>query len=204
MSEPAPTGPRAGAHGLRRPPAATTPPVLRPAGRLRGPESLGGLLLILAGIAGRGRACCWTGWPPTTVSGWGLRAATAFDDLGERLAPTRALAAAGDRARRRRAVPARPADVAAGALAPLPRRPGAAGQPRRHRGRARPAGRRDVEPRLFGPGFWCAIAVAVLGLLGSLKALLTAAAEGDRLSRRRARRGRGRTAPRAPGRSARR
>ncbi|MGY2130009.1 hypothetical protein [Blastococcus sp. SYSU DS0617] len=25
----------------------------------------------------------------------------------------------------------------------------------------------------FGPGFWCAIAVAVLGLLGSLKALLT-------------------------------
>ena len=25
----------------------------------------------------------------------------------------------------------------------------------------------------FGPGFWCAIAVAVLGLLGSLKAVLT-------------------------------
>ncbi len=25
----------------------------------------------------------------------------------------------------------------------------------------------------FGPGFWCAIAVAVLGVLGSLKALLT-------------------------------
>jgi hypothetical protein len=25
----------------------------------------------------------------------------------------------------------------------------------------------------FGPGFWCAIAVAVLGLVGSLKAVLT-------------------------------
>lgn len=29
------------------------------------------------------------------------------------------------------------------------------------------------EPATFGPGFWCAIAVAVLGVLGSLKALLT-------------------------------
>ncbi|MBN1093899.1 hypothetical protein JKP75_15865 [Blastococcus sp. TML/M2B] len=33
----------------------------------------------------------------------------------------------------------------------------------------------DADWRLgtFGPGFWCAIAVAVLGVLGSLKALLT-------------------------------
>ncbi|WP_040338483.1 hypothetical protein [Candidatus Blastococcus massiliensis] len=31
----------------------------------------------------------------------------------------------------------------------------------------------DWELAVFGPGFWCAIAVAVLGLLGSLKALLT-------------------------------
>ncbi|MDK3256212.1 hypothetical protein [Blastococcus capsensis] len=31
----------------------------------------------------------------------------------------------------------------------------------------------DWEVGAFGPGFWCAIAVAVLGLLGSLKALLT-------------------------------
>ncbi|TKJ31194.1 hypothetical protein A6V29_18570 [Blastococcus sp. CCUG 61487] len=31
----------------------------------------------------------------------------------------------------------------------------------------------DWELGFFGPGFWCAIAVAVLGLLGSLKALLT-------------------------------
>jgi hypothetical protein len=31
----------------------------------------------------------------------------------------------------------------------------------------------DWEPDFFGPGFWAAIAVAVLGVLGSLKALLT-------------------------------
>lgn len=31
----------------------------------------------------------------------------------------------------------------------------------------------DWELDFFGPGFWCAIAVAVLGVLGSLKALLT-------------------------------
>ena len=31
----------------------------------------------------------------------------------------------------------------------------------------------DWDLGFFGPGFWCAIAVAVLGLLGSLKALLT-------------------------------
>jgi len=31
----------------------------------------------------------------------------------------------------------------------------------------------DWEIDAFGPGFWCAIAVAVLGVLGSLKALVT-------------------------------
>ena len=31
----------------------------------------------------------------------------------------------------------------------------------------------DWDLGVFGPGFWCAIAVAVLGLLGSLKAALT-------------------------------
>jgi hypothetical protein len=31
----------------------------------------------------------------------------------------------------------------------------------------------DWDLGFFGPGFWCAIAVAVLGLLGSLKALFT-------------------------------
>ena len=31
----------------------------------------------------------------------------------------------------------------------------------------------DWELDVFGPGFWCAVAVAVLGVLGSLKALLT-------------------------------
>ena len=60
----------------------------------------------------------------------------------------------------------------------------------------------------FGPGFWCAIAVAVLGLLGSLKAVLRdpgpQRATADGPVRRRGRRARGRTAPRAPGRSARR
>jgi hypothetical protein len=31
----------------------------------------------------------------------------------------------------------------------------------------------DWQVDFFGPGFWCAVAVAVLGVLGSLKALLT-------------------------------
>ena len=31
----------------------------------------------------------------------------------------------------------------------------------------------DWEAGVFGPGLWCAVAVAVLGVLGSLKALLT-------------------------------
>jgi hypothetical protein len=36
----------------------------------------------------------------------------------------------------------------------------------------------DWELGFFGPGFWCAIAVAVLGVLGSLKALLTRRSSG--------------------------
>ncbi|CCG05037.1 hypothetical protein [Blastococcus saxobsidens] len=36
-----------------------------------------------------------------------------------------------------------------------------------------PLAEADWEVEAFGPGLWCAIAVAVLGLLGSLKALLT-------------------------------
>ena len=33
-----------------------------------------------------------------------------------------------------------------------------------------PLAKADWDLGFFGPGFWCAIAVAVLGLLGSLKA----------------------------------
>ncbi len=38
----------------------------------------------------------------------------------------------------------------------------------------------DWDLGVFGPGFWCGIAVAVLGLLGSLKAILTGPKYGTR------------------------
>ena len=130
-----------------------------------------------------------------------------LDDLAGAFSQ-RPLAAAGDRARRRRAVRARPAAVAAGPLAPLPRR----------RWRCSSAWRspppcwcrsptRSGSSASSGAGFWFAIAVAVLGLLGSLKAVLDRPGRTSRAGesvRRRGRRARGRTAPPGPGRSARR
>jgi hypothetical protein len=43
-----------------------------------------------------------------------------------------------------------------------------------------PLAQADWDLGFFGPGFWCGIAVAVLGLLGSLKAVLTGPKYGTR------------------------
>ena len=51
--------------------------------------------------------------------------------------------------------------------------PGHGSQPYATRNALVPLADADWELDFFGPGFWCAIAVAVLGVLGSLKALLT-------------------------------
>jgi hypothetical protein len=175
MSEAHPPGPTnnpegATSYGGAAPPEPTAPPYSDRPVVFRGPESLGGLLLILAGIAAAvSLVLDWLA--DVDTSGWGfLRAA--FDDLGDAfgsglwqplvillgggvlfvlgvlmwlpLRSHRVLGAVGLLVS---------AAVTAGVLVPLV-----------------DAG---WDLSFFGPGFWCAIAVAVLGLLGSLKALLT-------------------------------
>ena len=168
MSEVNPPGP----HGATPygGPGATAPlysdrPVV-----LRRPESLGGLLLILAGIvAAISLVLDWLA--DDDISGWGL-VRNGFDDLGDAIGsglwqplvivlgggllfvlgvltwlPARSHRALGLLALLVSAA------VTAGVLVPLVRA--------------------DWDLGFFGPGFWCAIAVAVLGLLGSLKAVLT-------------------------------
>ena len=137
---------------------------------LRGPESLGGLLLILAGIAAAiSLIADWL--RDNDISGWRL-VRNGFDDLGGAfdtgLWQPLAIVLGGGvlfllglllwlpmRSHRFLGVLALLVTlaIAAAVLVPLA----------------------DAEWDLgfFGPGFWCAIAVAVLGLLGSLKALLT-------------------------------
>jgi hypothetical protein len=136
----------------------------------RGPESLGGLLLILAGIAAA--ISLLLDWlDGQDDSGWSL-VRKGFDDLGgifdtglwQPLAivlgggvlfllgilmwlPMRSHRALGFLALLVSGV------VIAGLLVPLIDE--------------------DWDLGIFGPGFWCGIAVGVLGLLGSLKALLT-------------------------------
>jgi hypothetical protein len=141
----------------------------RPVG-LRGPESLGGLLLILAGIAAAlSLLMDWlTG---DDVSGWGL-VRRGFDDLGNifengQWQPLAIVLGGG-------------VLLVLGLLMWLPMRS--------HRffgllallvslavtaGVLVPFQDADWDLGFFGPGFYCAIAVAVLGLLGSLKAILT-------------------------------
>ena len=168
MSEVTPPGPHGAApYGG---PGATAPlysdrPVV-----LRGPESLGGLLLILAGIvAAVSLVLDWL--EDNDISGWGL-VRNGFDDLGDAFAsglwqPLVIVLGGGLLfllgvlmwlpARSHRALGLLgllvSAAVTAGVLVPLIRA--------------------DWDLGFFGPGFWCAIAVAVLGLLGSLKAVLT-------------------------------
>src|SRR3954447_16705453 len=137
---------------------------------IRGPESLGGLLLILAGlVAAVSLVLHWLAH--SGVSGWGL-VRTGFDDLGEAFSsglwqPLVIVLGGGllfllglalwlpARSHRLVGLVALLVSLAitGAVLVPLI----------------------DARWKLsfFGPGFWCAIAVAVLGLLGSLKAVLT-------------------------------
>jgi hypothetical protein len=136
----------------------------------RRPESLGGLLLILAGIAA-GISLLLDWLADDDISGWGL-VRNGFHDLGaifdEGLWQPLAIVLGGG------------VLLVLGALMWLPMR--------RHRffgllallvsaavtaGVLVPLADADWDLGFSGPGFWCAIAVAVLGLLGSLKALLT-------------------------------
>jgi len=163
-----PTTPGATAYGD---PEATSPlysdrPVV-----LRGPESLGGLLLILAGIvAAISLVLDWLA--DDTISGWGLLR-KAFADLGGAFTdgglwqPLVIVLGGGAlfviglvlwlplRSHRAVGVVALVVSLAitAAVLVPLI----------------------DAKWHLsfFGAGFWCAIAVAVLGLVGSLKAVLS-------------------------------
>lgn len=137
---------------------------------IRGPESLGGLLLILAGIAAA--VSLLLDWlDGEDVSGWDL-VRGGFDDLGAifdtGLWQPLAIVLGGG------------VLFVLGILMWLPMRS--------HRflgllgllvtgaviaGVLVPLQDADWDLGFFGPGFWCGIAVAVLGLLGSVKALLT-------------------------------
>jgi hypothetical protein len=143
----------------------------------RGPESLGGLLLILAGVAAA--ISLLLDWlADDDVSGWAL-VRDGFDDLGGMFdtgmwQPLAVVLGGGVlfvlglllwlpmRTHRFFGVLALlvTGAVTAGVLVPLVDA--------------------DWDLGVFGPGFWCAIAVAVLGLLGSLKALFTGPKYGTR------------------------
>jgi hypothetical protein len=137
----------------------------------RGPESLGGLLLLLAGIvAAVSLVLDWLA--DDDISGWGL-VRKGFDDLvgaftdGGLWQPLVIVVGGGvlfvlglllwlpARSHRVVGVVALAVSLAitAAVLVPLA----------------------DAKWNLgfFGPGFWCAIVVALLGLVGSLKAVLT-------------------------------
>ncbi len=146
-------------------PAYSAEPVAR-----RGPDSLGGLLLILAGIAAAVSLLLeWLADGGDT--GWDLVRA-GFEDLGEIVdnglwQPLAVVLGGG-------------VLLLLGILMWLPARS--------HRflgllglvvsgvivwAVVVPLADADWELDFFGAGFWCAVAVAVLGVLGSLKALLT-------------------------------
>ena len=144
---------------------------------LRGPESLGGLLLILAGIAagisllldwldGRrrsaaGASCATASTTSATLVDSGLWQPLVVVLGGGVLFVLGA------------------ADVAAGAHAPVPRRRSALLVSLAVAAAVLvPLADATWDLGFFGPGFWCAIAVAVLGLLGSLKAVLTGPRQG--------------------------
>src|SRR5215218_10148999 len=171
-----PEYPPAGATPYATAPAEATQPEYsdRPVA-VRGPESLGGLLLILAGIAaGISLLLDWI--DGRDISGWTLVRA-AFRDLGnifdDGLWQPLAIVLGGGvlfvlgilmwlpmRSHRFFGLLGLlvSAAVAAGVLVPLQDADWDLGQ--------------------FAIGFWLAIAVAVLGLLGSLKALLTRRSSG--------------------------
>ena len=168
MSEPLPPAtPGATAYGA---PETTAPQYSDRPVVFRGPESLGGLLLILAGIvAAVSLILHWL--DGHDISGWGL-VRNGLDDVGDAFGsglwqPLVIVLGGGvlfllglvlwlpARSHRFVGVVALLVSLAvtAGVLVPL------------------------IDAKwdfgVFGPGFWCAIAVAVLGLVGSLKAVLT-------------------------------
>ena len=169
MSDPFPPAmPGATAYGG---PEATAPAYSDRPVVLRGPESLGGLLLILAGIvAAVSLVLDWLA--AHDISGWGL-VRKGFDDLPGAFTdsglwqPLVIVLGGGllfllglvmwlpARSHRLVGLVALVVSLAitAAVLVPLV----------------------DAKWKLgfFGPGFWCAIAVAVLGLVGSLKAILS-------------------------------
>jgi hypothetical protein len=161
------TTPAAGAQ-----PTATTPIYSAEPVAVRGPESLGGLLLILAGIAAAlSLVLDWLDGEDGT--GWDL-VDGGFRDLGGIVdnglwQPLTVVLGGG-------------VLLVLGILMWLPARS--------HRflgllglivsglvvwAVVVPLNDAEWEFGVFGPGFWCAIAVAVLGVLGSLKALLSGA-----------------------------
>lgn len=152
------------------PPAATQPVYSSGPVAFRGPESLGGLLLILAGIAAAvSLVLDWL--TDADGTGWDL-VRDGFEDLGSVVdnglwQPLAVVLGGG-------------VLFVLGILMWLPARS--------HRFLGLlglvvsgvivwavlvPLEDADWEFDVFGPGFWCALAVAALGVLGSLKALLT-------------------------------
>jgi len=175
MSEQYPPGQPVGATAYSGTGPATDPTVPQYSDRpvaVRGPESLGGLLLILAGIAaGLSLVLDWLADDDT--SGWSL-VREGFDDLGNIFdfglwQPLTIVLGGGVlfvlgilmwlpmRSHRFFGLLALLVSLAVAAAVLVPLADADA----------------DWDLGFFGPGFWCAIAVAVLGLLGSLKALLT-------------------------------
>jgi hypothetical protein len=167
-----PTGPSTGASAYppQDPAEHTVPQYADRPVALRRPESLGGLLLILAGIAA-GLSLLMDWLADDDISGWGLVRA-GFDDLGnifdDGLWQPLAIVLGGGLL------------FVLGILLWLPMRS--------HRffgllallislgvtaGVLVPFQDADWDLGFFGPGFYCAILVAVLGLLGSIKALIS-------------------------------
>ncbi len=174
MTEVPPRGTTSGPQGASAyggaPPEPTAPPYSDRPVVFRGPESLGGLLLILAGIAA-GLSLLFDWLAGDGTSGWGF-VRRGFDDLGGAFGnglwqPLVIVLGGGVlfllgvlmwlplRSHRFLGVLGLLVSLAvtAGVLVPL--------------------SEADWDLGFFGPGFWCAVAVAVLGLLGSLKAVLT-------------------------------
>jgi hypothetical protein len=159
-----------GATASSAPGGATTPPYSNEPVAFRGPDALGGLLLILAGIsAGISLLLDWLA--DDDISGWGL-VLRGFDDLGEIFSngmwqPMAVVLGGGVLlllgialwlpARTHRFIGLLALLVTGVVIAAL----------------LVPLAAEDWDLSAFGVGFWFAMAVGVLGLLGSLKALLT-------------------------------
>ena len=198
MSEPLPPA----TPGCRRPTAAVpepTAPPSTPTGRWRsaGRRACGGLLLILAGIAAAGQPGARLARSDDDISGWGLLR-NGLRRPRRRLLQ-RALAAAGDRARRRPAVPARAR--CCGCRRARTASSGCSRWSSAWRSTAAvlvPLVDAHWKLGFFGPGFWCADRRRRPRPARQPEGAAHRPPTG--LSRRRGRRARGRTAPRAPGR----